>query len=56
MEITPALFSDLPEILALQKAAFYKVAVAQKSFMIRPLHTTLAEIEESRFLQGAGFA
>jgi ribosomal protein S18 acetylase RimI-like enzyme len=47
METAPAHFTDLPEILALQKAAFYTVAVAQNHFMIRPLHTTLAEIEEN---------
>ncbi len=38
---------DLAEILALQKAAFYKVAALHDCFMIRPLHTTLQNIQES---------
>jgi len=38
---------DLAEILALQKAAFYRIAAHHSNFMIRPLHTTLGEIMES---------
>lgn len=38
---------DLAEILALQKTAFYNVAALHDNFMIRPLHTTLKELEEN---------
>lgn len=47
MELKQADFSDLPEILALQKAAFYRVGLQHRNFRIRPLRTTLEEIEKS---------
>jgi ribosomal protein S18 acetylase RimI-like enzyme len=47
MKIEKALFDDLPEIVALQKLAFYKVGVYYRNFRLRQLVATLAEFEQT---------
>ncbi len=47
MKIEKAVFDDLPEIVALQKLAFYKVAVYYRNFRLRQLLATLAEFEQT---------
>ncbi len=44
-EIHPVVFEDLAEILAVQKVAFYAQAVLAEKFTIRPLMTTLEQIQ-----------
>ena len=46
MEIRTALKQDLPDILALQKRAFYDEAVLYNDFTISPLHQTIEQLEE----------
>lgn len=38
---------DVPEIIAVQKLAFYDVAKYYNNFRLRPLQTTIEEMEES---------
>jgi GNAT superfamily N-acetyltransferase len=45
MTISRADRENLPEILALQKVAFYAQACLAENFLIRPLMTTLPDIE-----------
>lgn len=45
MNISPALFSDLPEILALQRLAFQSEAEILHDWTIQPLTETLEEIQ-----------
>lgn len=47
ISIEIAVKKDLPEILALQKLAFYDVAKFYNNFKLHPLLTTLEEIEKS---------
>jgi GNAT superfamily N-acetyltransferase len=45
MTIDNAKYENLPEILALQKVAFYAQACLADNFLIRPLMTTISDIE-----------
>jgi GNAT superfamily N-acetyltransferase len=45
MTILPALREDIPEILALQKLAFYAQACIYSNFRIRPLRATIEDLE-----------
>lgn len=47
IKIEKAIFDDLPEIVVLQKLAFYKVAVYYRNFRLHQLHDTLAEFEQT---------
>jgi ribosomal protein S18 acetylase RimI-like enzyme len=46
MEIRKALIHELPDILAMQKRAFYDEAVLYNDFTISPLNQKLEELEE----------
>ena len=47
IKIEKAIFEDLPEIVVLQKLAFYDVGVYYRNFRLRQLVATLAEFEQT---------
>lgn len=47
MNVIKAEKKDLPEIVAIQKLAFYDVACFYNDFRLKPLLTTISELEKS---------
>lgn len=47
MEISKAKFTDIPEIVAIQKLAFYNVAKFHNNFRLRPLQVTIGDLEKT---------
>lgn len=47
MDISKANFKDIPEIVAVQKLAFYNVAKYHKNFRLRPLQVTIEDLEKT---------
>lgn len=47
MKIKEAEFKDLPEIIAIQKLAFYEVAKFYNNYSLGPLQTTIKELEDT---------